>query len=208
MVKLLRQKVIYYYSKILKKLRGVSVSRSDIHCTSKIESGSHIVNITMKRHSFCGYDCEIVNTEIGSFCSIASGVIIGGEMHPMDWVSTSPVFYEGRDSVKAKFSEYEREASKKVTIGHDVWIGQNALIKQGVAIGTGAVIGMGSVVTKDVAPYSIVAGNPAGVIRMRFKKDIAERLLASKWWQFSDEELLSFGKHITNPIQFLEAIKK
>ena len=60
------------------------------------------------RHSFCGYDCDINNTKIGSFCSIANGVVIGGGMHPLDWISTSPVFYEGADSVKAKFSEHKR----------------------------------------------------------------------------------------------------
>ena len=136
----------------------------------------------MGRHSFCGYDCEITNTEIGSFCSIANNVIIGGGMHPMDWVSTSPAFYIGRDSVKAKFATHTREPVKKIIIGHDVWIGQYALIKQGITVGTGAVIGMGSVVTKDVEPYSIVAGKPACLINHRFNEDIVQKLLHSKWW--------------------------
>ena len=82
-------------------------------------------------------------------------------------VSTSPVFYSGRDSVKAKFSKHERKKYNTV-IGHDVWIGQNIRIKQGVNIGTGAIIGMGSIVTKDVPPYNIYAGNPAKFIRKRF----------------------------------------
>ena len=92
-------------------------------------------------------------------------MIIGGGMHPMDWVSTSPAFYIGRDSVKAKFATHTREPVKKIIIGHDVWIGQYALIKQGITVGTGAVIGMGSVVTKDIPDYCVVVGNPARIIK-------------------------------------------
>ena len=94
--------ISYLLAKVLKKIRGSAIVNSKIHKTSKVESGSHIVNTVFDRHSFCGYDCEIFNCDIGSFCSIANNVIIGGGMHPIDWVSTSPVFYEGRDSVKLK----------------------------------------------------------------------------------------------------------
>ena len=199
--------IIYIWVKLLKKLRGSAIKSSTIHKTSKIESGSNIVSTTMARHSFCGYDCEITNTNIGSFCSIANGVIIGGGMHPVDWVSTSPVFYEGRDSVKAKFSVHKREEVKKTIIGHDVWIGQNVLIKQGVKIGTGAVIGMGSVVTKDVESYTIVAGCPAKSIRKRFDEITIIKLLDSKWWELKDEQLHEYSKFIKNPNEFIEAVE-
>lgn len=69
--------LFYIYSKALKKLRGSSIRNSVIHRTSKVESGSTVVNTTFGKHSFCGYDCEIINCDIGSFLSIASGVIIG-----------------------------------------------------------------------------------------------------------------------------------
>ena len=198
----------YYLSKIIKKLRGRAVKNSTVHKTSKIESGTQFINSTMVKHSFCGYDCYITFCEIGSFTSIANGVVIGGGMHPIEWVSTSPVFYEGRDSVKAKFSEYKREPLKKTIIGHDVWIGQNALIKQGVNVGTGAVVGMGSIVTKDVEPYTIVAGNPAKVIRKRFEDSMVSGLLGSKWWEFNDEKLFKYSKFFKSPNNFIEAIKK
>lgn len=199
--------LFYYWSKLFKKLRGAAVKNSQIHNSSKVEAGSHILNVKIGKHSFCGYDCEISNCEIGSFTSIANGVIVGGGMHPLDWVGMSPVFYKGRDSVKAKFSEFEREPVKTTFIGHDVWIGRNALIKQGVRIGTGAVIGMGSVVTKDVPPYAIFGGNPAKLIRYRFDVIIIERLLKSKWWELDDETLSRVATNIKSPNVFLDSLE-
>ena len=194
----------YYMSKILKKIRGSAIKNSQIAKSAKIESGCNIVNIIMGKHSFCGYDCEIVNCEIGYFCSIANNVVIGGPMHPLNWVSMSPVFYKGRDSVKAKFSTHELPAAKKTIIGHDVWIGQYALIKQGVHIGTGAVIGMGSVVTKDVEPYSIVAGTPAKELRKRFDEVTINKLIESKWWEFDDDKLRKYSVYFTDPSEFIK----
>lgn len=198
----------YYWSKLLKKIRLSAIVNSKIHPTSKIESGSNIVNVIMDKYSFCGYNCEIINAEIGSFCSIANNVIIGGAMHPMDWVSTSPVFYEGRDSVKKKYSKHKREEGKITIIEHDVWIGQYAQIKQGVRIGTGAVIGMGSILTKDVEPYSIVAGNPAKLIRKRFNDNVIDDLLNSHWWKFEDAELNKLSRYIKNPEEFINNLIK
>lgn len=198
----------YLWSKVIKKLRFAAIRNSTIHKTSKVESGSHFINSVMERHSFCGYDCEITNTEIGSFCSIANGVIIGGGMHPVNWISTSPVFYSGKDSVKEKYYSHERAHPKKVTIGHDVWIGQNVLIKQGVTIGTGAVVGMGSIVTKDVEPYAIVAGNPAAILRFRFCNSIIDSLLESQWWNCDDSIIKEAAKFAKEPELFLRSISK
>lgn len=197
----------FYWAKIIKKLRGSALKNCSIHKTSKIESGSNLVNVKMEKYSFCGYDCDISHCNIGSFSSIANGVVIGGGMHPIEWVGMSPVFYEGKDSVKMKFSEHKRACVKTTDIGHDVWIGRNALIKQGVRIGTGAVIGMGSVVTKDVEPYSIVAGCPAKEIRKRFDDETVSNLLASKWWEFSDEKLVEYAKYFQDPKIFIEKLK-
>jgi acetyltransferase-like isoleucine patch superfamily enzyme len=128
-------------------------------------------------------------------------------MHPLQWVSMSPVFYKGRDSVKKKFSEHERDEDKKTIIEHDVWIGKNALIKQGVHIGTGAVIGMGSIVLKDIEPYSIVAGNPAKEIKKRFDEIMINNLLMSKWWELKEEEIKKYSSLFINPAKFLEIYK-
>lgn len=196
----------YIWAKIFKKIRGSAIKNSSIDKTSTIESGTHFINSTMDKHSFVSYDCDISNTDIGSFCSIANNVIIGGGMHPIDWVGTSPAFYEGRDSIKAKFSKHKRKNIKKTLIGHDVWIGQSVIIKQGICIGTGAVIGMGSIVTKDVPPYTVYAGNPAKLIKERFDKNTAEKLLKIEWWNFDDKKLKKYAKYFTNPDQFINKV--
>lgn len=74
-------------------------------------------------------------------------------------------------------------------VGNDVWIGQNAVILPGVHIGDGAIIGLNSVVTHDVEPYSVVAGNPAKVIRKRFDDELIAILMQLKWWDKSVDEI-------------------
>jgi virginiamycin A acetyltransferase len=74
-------------------------------------------------------------------------------------------------------------------IGNDVWIGQNAVILPGVHIGDGTIIGASSVVGSDVAPYTIVIGNPAKVLRKRFDDELIGLLLKFKWWDKSIEEI-------------------
>jgi acetyltransferase-like isoleucine patch superfamily enzyme len=185
-----------------------AISASRIHRTSAVESGCQIVDSTIDKHSFCGYDCVILSTKIGSFCSIADRVYIGGSKHPMHFVSTSPVFLSHRDSVKAKFAFHEYYCLPKTIVGNDVWIGFDAKIRAGVSIGTGAVIGMGSVVTKDVAPYSIVAGVPATVIGYRFDPEIIEQLLASRWWEFDENRLREVAKTFCDPVEFLRVLKQ
>ncbi len=199
--------MMYLLPKFFKKIRFSAIKDSQIHKTSKIESGSSIVHTIMDKHSFCGYDCELCNCQIGSFVSIANKVVIGGGEHPVHWVGMSPVFYEGRDSVKAKFSEHKRRELPTTTIGHDVWIGQRALLKSGISVGIGAVIGMGSVVTKDVDPYAIVAGNPARLIRKRFDNETIRLLLKSKWWDWPEEQLIQYAVYFNNVELFLKKAK-
>ncbi len=194
--------------KLLKKLRLNGIRNSRVHPTSKIQSGTYLYNSNMDRHSFCGYDCDIYCTDIGSFTSIATGVVLGGGRHPMEWVAMSPVFYQGRDSVKAKFSTHQRDPAKRVLIGHDVWIGRSAIVLSGVHVGNGAVVGAGAVVTKSVPPYAIVAGNPARLIRYRFDEATVARLAASQWWTRSEEDLHRLGPHFNNVETFLEIVER
>ncbi|MGL3820769.1 CatB-related O-acetyltransferase [Sphingopyxis sp. R3-92] len=199
---------IYLWSKLFRKIRGAAIRGSEVHPTSKVEPGSSFVGSTMGRHSFCGYDCEITTTDIGDFCSIANYVVIGGGRHPIEWVGTSPVFYEGRDSVRKKFSTFPRPDPQRTIVGSDVWIGYRAILMQGITIGHGAVIGAGAVVTRDVPPYAIVAGSPARFIRYRFDEPVREALLASRWWDQPDTVLEQCAEDIRDPQKFLERLEQ
>lgn len=125
--------------------------------------------------------------KIGRFCSIASGVtiLLGGE-HKTSWITTYPFaeLFPGADSHPLVGC-----SKGNVTIGNDVWVGQDALILSGVKIGDGAVVAAGSIVTRDVAPYSIVGGNPARCIRFRFSEDVIKSLIEIAWWNWSLEEI-------------------
>jgi acetyltransferase-like isoleucine patch superfamily enzyme len=195
-------------AKFLKKIRFSAIKKSAIDPSSKVESGTSFFCSCMSKHSFCGYDCDISRADIGSFVSIANRVVIGGGRHPMEWVGMSPVFYEGVDSVKAKFSTHSRAPSMRVSIGHDVWIGHSAIVLPGVEIGNGAVVGAGAVVTKSVPPYAIVAGNPAKLIRYRFDESVIRRLLASQWWNRSDADLHRLGPYFNDVDKFLDAVER
>ena len=194
----------FLLSKFIKKAKIASIKNSNVHQTSKIEAGTSFYNSNMQKHSFCGYNCQINNSDIGSFCSIADNVIIGPASHPYNWVGGSPVFYSGRDSVKAKFSKFDRQKQKRTIIGNDVWIGINSMIKSGVKIGHGSIIGMGSVVTKDVDPYTIVGGCPAKIIKKRFDDTVIKGLLESKWWDLKESQLKKLAVYIKDPILFLK----
>jgi acetyltransferase-like isoleucine patch superfamily enzyme len=198
----------FILAKALKKSRLSAVRQSTIHPTSTVESGSSFFASHMDKHSFCGYDCDIHSADIGSFVSIANGVVIGGGRHPMEWAAMSPVFYRGRDSVKAKFSAHERESVRRVRIGNDVWIGRSAIVLPGVEIGHGAVVGAGSVITKAVPPYTIVAGNPGRQIRQRFPAATVHRLLASRWWELDDARLHEAAHYIKDVEAFLDKIEQ
>jgi len=203
------QKLLYYYSKFFQKiLRGKCVSNSLIHKSACVNSGCLIHDSSLGRYSYMGYDCEVINTDIGSFCSLSSGIHIGLAEHPTDWVSTSPVFQDvTNSSVKCRYARLKLPEPKRTQIGHDVWIGTNAIIKAGVNVGTGAVIASGAIVTKDVPPYAIVGGCPAKIIKFRFDEDMIKELLQSKWWELSDSDLSKVGKLANKPTEFTSALK-
>lgn len=162
---------------------------SRVDKTAVLRRGVRFYGSSIGRYSYVTRNCLIQNTEIGSFCSISEDCILGLPGHPVDMVSTSPVFLKGRNYLKKNFASIPYSESVKTVIGSDVWIGARAMVKGGVTIGHGAVIGAGAMVTKDVPPYAIVAGMPAKLIRYRFPEEDISRLLESRWWELSEEEL-------------------
>lgn len=148
--------------------------------------------VTMDDYSYVVNDSEIAYSTIGKFCSIAAMTRINPGNHPMQratqahFTYRASTYFEG-EADDAAFFEWRRD--HHVTLGHDVWIGHGAIVLPGRHIGTGAVVAAGAVVTRDVAPYTIVAGNPARPIRQRFADDIAHRLVALRWWDWSHAQL-------------------
>jgi len=130
---------------------------------------------------------EGATLKIGAFCSIATQVqILLGGHHHADWLSTFPFssMLENADLPACSFSRGD------VVIGSDVWLCSNAIILSGVSIGHGAIVSAGAVVTRDVAPYSIVAGNPADHVRWRFDEPTRFALLEMAWWEWPVEEIV------------------
>ena len=198
----------YLLSKIILKIQVASILNSHINKKSKVCAKSHLVNCEIGRYTYIGYDCKIYNASIGSFCSIAGNCFIGGAMHPLEFVSTSPVFHEGKNILNKNFSKHQINEARKVTIGNDVWIGEGVYIKQGIKIGDGAVIGMGAVVTHDVPDYTIVAGSPARILRKRFKDEEIEKLLEIKWWMWDETKIEKFAKYFNDPKRFISELSK
>src|SRR5690606_21737189 len=135
---------------------------------------------------------EAIYTSIGKFCSIAANTRINALEHPLERITSHKLSYRPNEyfrylGVDGQF--LERRRGKRVTIGNDVWIGHGAVVLPGVTVGDGAVVGANTVVTRDVAPYTIVAGAPARVLRPRFPDDIARRLAALAWWDWPVERL-------------------
>lgn len=128
---------------------------------------------------------------IGKYTSIAQNVhILLGGNHRTDWVSTYPFHSLGEGIWPgAKDIAGDRTSKGDVVIGNDVWLGMNVIILSGVRINEGAVVAAGAVVTKDVPPYTIVAGNPARVIKRRFNDYEVEKLLELAWWSWPDEKV-------------------
>lgn len=127
---------------------------------------------------------------IGKFCMIASDVtfIMNGANHLVNAISTYPfaIFGNGWEGAMAG-KTYPTKGD--TMIGNDVWIGYKAVIMPGVNIGDGVIIGSFAVVTKDVAPYTIVGGNPAQPLRKRFPEAQIEQLLQLRWWEWDIEKI-------------------
>jgi len=141
---------------------------------------------------------------VGAFCSIAARVcfMCTGGNHSANSATTFPI----RSRMMDMPDRVENGGKPRgVTIANDVWIGLGATIMPGVHIGDGAVVGAGAIVTRDVAPYAIVGGIPAKLIRYRFSEDVIAKLLAIQWWLWDDEKIKREADALNGPIEaFLE----
>ena len=159
---------------------------------TEIGPGCALEETRLGDYSYCFAQNDIIYSDIGKFCSMATGVRLNPAPHPSSlrpaqhhftYRCTKYGFGPDDDSVIS----WRRE--KRVVIGNDVWLGHNAIIMGGVTIGNGAVVGAGAVVTHDVAPYDVVAGVPARRLRRRFDGETAAALGRIRWWDWPHELL-------------------
>lgn len=160
-------------------------------------------NNVLYHYPYCNHDKLI----IGKFCSIACGAkfIFNSANHSLKSASTYPfpIFFE-EWNLKLDNITDAWDNKGDIVVGNDVWIGYEAVVMSGVTIGDGAIIGARAVVTKDVPPYTIVAGVPAKIIHKRFSEEIINKLLETKWWNWSEEKIRENIHHIqTGNIEIL-----
>ena len=155
------------------------------------------------------HGAELEGARIGRFASVAAAARVNAPAHPVERASQHRFTYRADDyfdAVPRDAAFFEGRSSELVSIGHDVWLGHGAIVLPGVRIGTGAVIGAGAVVTREVAPWSKVAGVPARPIGARFGPGIGERLERLAWWDWPHARLLAaLGDFRALPVEaFLE----
>jgi acetyltransferase-like isoleucine patch superfamily enzyme len=150
--------------------------------------------------------------EIGRYCSIGRNVILGSGAHNLEFFTTSPYFEKyllNKQKSTLKLALYNPK--RRVIIGNDVWIGDRAYIMSGVTVGHGSVIASSSVVTKNVPPYTIVAGTPAKAIKQRFSSELTNQLLDIKWWEYHPREIMLATQPLSERSKvtdFIESIRK
>lgn len=158
----------------------------------EIGKGSRVAHSSFGDYSYCDRYADIANAQIGKFSNIAAFTRIGATDHPLHTASLHHFLYRSDDywdDAGRDTEFFAHRGSRKAHIGHDTWIGAGAMVKPEVTLGDGTVVAAGAVVTKDVDPYTIVAGTPATPLRLRQPRAIADRLIALAWWDWPHDRL-------------------
>jgi len=147
-------------------------------------------NVTIGKYTaLWGPNLDIISgsfeVQIGSFCSIARNVSMQAFNHNMNKITTS---FVGKNFFNEAWGN-ETISKGNIIIENDVWVGAHTVLMGGITLGNGCVVGANSVVTSNVPPYSIVGGSPARIIGKRFSDKMINKLLALRWWNWSDDKL-------------------
>lgn len=171
---------------------GATVINTTCGAYVEIGQGARVLNSTFEDYAYCDRHADIANTTVGRFSNIAAMTRIGPTDHPYSHAAQHHFLYRSSyywDDAEDDPRFFAARAARRTVLGADCWIGHGAVIKPEVTLGIGAVVAAGAVVTKDVAPFMIVAGVPAQPLRARFAADVAERLLALAWWDWDHGRL-------------------
>jgi len=185
------------------------ITESQFGTYVEIGRGSRLAHTTFGDYSYCDRYADIANAQIGKFANIAAFSRIGATDHPLHTAACHHFLYRSDDywdDAGRDPAFFAHRQSRVARIGHDTWIGAGAMVKPEVTLGDGAVVASGAVVTKDVPPYTIVAGTPAKPLRERQPRDIAERLIALAWWDWPHDQLRTALEDFRslNAAEFLE----
>jgi phosphonate metabolism protein (transferase hexapeptide repeat family) len=159
---------------------------------TEIAEGGRLSETELGDYSYVMENCQSWCATIGKFSNIAASVRINATHHPMERATLHHFTYRASDYFDDAAHEgafFAARRARRVFVGHDTWIGHGVTLLPGVRVGDGAVVGSGAVVTRDVAPYMIVAGVPARPIRERFAPEIAARMQALAWWDWDHAAL-------------------
>ncbi|MCT4370354.1 chloramphenicol acetyltransferase [Yangia mangrovi] len=168
------------------------IAATELGAYVEIGRGSRLYRVELGDYSYCDRYADLANVTVGKFANIASFTRIGPTDHPMGNASLHHFLYRSEDYWEGTGRDedfFAARHARRACIGHDTWIGHGAVVRPEVTIGHGAVVASSAVVTKDVAPYTIVAGVPAQPLRARFAPDLAERMMALAWWDWPHEVL-------------------
>ncbi|KAB1188443.1 MULTISPECIES: CatB-related O-acetyltransferase [Haloferax] len=165
--------------------------RSHLEGNVKIGTGTNLVR-----------DDEVIgDVSIGNYCAIARDTTVQGRDHVTKWPAMQMRFYK-----RELGTELPHTSKGPVEIGSDVWIGTGVTILSGVSIGHGAIIGAGAIVTKDVEPYSVVAGVPASRVGWRFPSHVRKQLLDIAWWNWDEEKIRRNVEFFTTDLSTVDSI--
>ncbi len=168
------------------------VVHSDFEGWTEVGQGARILNSTFRAYAYCDRFADIANTTVGRFSNIAAMTRIGPTDHPFAHAAQHHFLYRSSrywDDTPDDAAFFAARAARRTTLGADCWIGHGAIVKPEVTVGIGAIVASGAVVTKDVAPFAIVAGCPATPLRLRFGAAVIERLLELAWWDWDHARL-------------------
>jgi phosphonate metabolism protein (transferase hexapeptide repeat family) len=169
----------------------VSIAESELGAWTEVREGCRLNESRIGDYTYLMERVQLDFADVGKFGNVASHARLGPTNHPIHRPTAHHFTYRSEmyDLGADDESVFEWRADQPVEVGHDVWIGHGATVLPDVTVGNGAVVAAGAVVSRDVDPYTVVAGVPAEPIDRRFSPSVAARLEATEWWHWDHETI-------------------